>query len=121
MDVDEEKIDLYEKYIGKKIIPTAVLDNFVHNGCMTEEQKRSKKSLLAAWIAIFSTVFSVLMTCSTNPPDNALENISWQLNNILQKIDEIDVEIDDNAVEVENDLDIIIQRIENYIASENNQ
>lgn len=139
--IEKSLLPYYEKYpvfnelhlttckdfIGKKIVATPLLGEYVANNYQTEEEKKSKWALIGTWVAIgisfLMAGFSVFATFKVDPSNNNLTNIQsqleqireemnssneQQLNKILSEIEEMDLSQYDDA-ELQEKLDSIIE------------
>lgn len=139
--IEKSLLPYYEKYpvfnelhlatckdfIGKKIVATPSLAEYVTNNYQTEEEKKSKWALIGTWVAIgisfLMAVFSVFATFKVDPSNNNLTNIQsqleqireemnssneQQLNEILSEIEELDLS-QYNDAELQEKLDSIIE------------
>lgn len=116
-----------KNFINKKIVATPMLREYVANNYQTEEEKKSKWALVGTWVAIgisfVMAAFSVFTTFNIDPSNNNLKNIQSQLeqisinvnssnkeqlNEILIKLNEMDISKYDN-VELQKELDSIIE------------
>lgn len=113
LSVNIEELLVCSDYLEKKIIPTPALDNFVKDKFSTPEQKATKWSLIAAWIAIiisiFTTGFSIYATYNVDPSDMNLKLIQKQLEEIQADLDILN----------EEQLNQILEEIQNLDVPEN--
>lgn len=148
--VEKSLLPYYEKYpvfndlhlttcndfIGKKIVATPALREYVENNYQTEEEKKSKWALIGTWVAIgisfVMAAFSVFATFNVDPSDNNLKNIQSQLEQISvninstnkEQLDEVLLELDEidlskyDDLELQEKLDLIIDLL-NEINEEN--
>lgn len=124
---NELHITTCKNFIGKKIVATPLLGEYVANNYQTEEEKKSKWALIGTWVAIgisfLMAGFSVFATFKVDPSNNNLTNIQsqleqireemnssneQQLNKILSEIEEMDLSQYDDA-ELQEKLDSIIE------------
>lgn len=91
LERNEEELLVCESYFDKKIIPTPALKNFIEEDFSTPDQVATRKSLYAAWVAIWisicATIFSVYATYNVDPSDANLKQIQEQLKSIEDQID----------------------------------
>lgn len=150
--IEKSLLPYYEKYpvfnelhlttckdfIGKKIVATPLLGEYVANNYQTEEEKKSKWALIGTWVAIgisfLMAAFSVFATFKVDPSNNNLTYIQsqleqireemnssneQQLNDILSEIEEMDLSQYDDA-ELQEKIDSII-RVLNEIKMNNSK
>ena len=94
--LNQDEFAMCKEYIGVKMMATGELKNYQQSRYRTVEEKAQSRNLLAAWVAVFISVISVLIG---NILPLFQKSDADYLNDISQKIASIEERIENDTVD----------------------